>query len=65
MIKDFIRSETNKGAIINTDNNALLSYKRQRDAMRKMEMANLRIDKLETDISDIKNILHEMMEKLN
>lgn len=54
----FIRDINNQGAVINTDNGALNAYKLQKKK-------NKEIDNLKQEVTDIKNMLHLILEKLN
>lgn len=53
----FIRDYDNLGAVLNTDNSSLKAYKLQKEK-------NRRIDKLEEDVSEIKNMLSLILNKL-
>lgn len=53
----FIRDEKNLGAILNTDNNSLKSYKLKKQKQKEF-------DDLKTEVSDIKNMLTTILEKL-
>ena len=53
----YIRDDENKGAVLNTDNSALKAYRLQKEK-------NKRIDKLEEDVSEIKNMLNLILNKL-
>jgi hypothetical protein len=56
----FVRHKENKGAIINTDLNALNAYKKRKQIA---EEQNNRMTKLENDMSDIKNLLLQLVNK--
>lgn len=53
----FKRDYDNLGAVLNTDNSSLKAYKLQKEK-------NRRIDKLEEDVSEIKNMLSLILNKL-
>lgn len=53
----FKRSETNRGALINVDNSALASYKKQRELMKNMMDHDGRLKKIEDSIEELKSIL--------
>jgi hypothetical protein len=61
--KDFVRSETNKGAILNVNNEALTAYKRAREIRWKTEEQGKKIDKVEEELSEIKILLQKILEK--
>jgi hypothetical protein len=63
MQKDYIRSKTNSGAMLNTDNDSLLAYKRQRNLMRNVGSQTERINKMENDINEVKVLLQQLLEK--
>ena len=52
--------DTDNGALLNRDNDALKAYKKQKNRQVQMET---KIDKLETELSDIKNLLLQLVEK--
>ncbi len=53
--------DMDSGAIINTDRSAFLNYREKRkQKLKEME----RINKLESDVSDIKSLLHTIIDKL-
>jgi hypothetical protein len=54
----FIRDQNNPGAVLNSDNNSLLAYKR-------MKNRNKEIDALKTKVDNIENMLGQILEKLN
>jgi len=61
--KDFVRSETNKGAILNVNNEALAAYKRAREIRWKTEEQGKKINKVEEELSEIKILLQKILEK--
>lgn len=61
--KDFVRSETNKGALLNTNNEALMAYKRSRELRWKTEDQAKKIDRVEEELSEIKLLLKKILEK--
>jgi hypothetical protein len=63
--KDFARSTKNTGALINTDNEGLQAYKRQRALLRNIGSQEERISKIESDIGEVKDLLKQMLEKGN
>ena len=56
----FLRSESNPGAIINVDNEALQAYKlrRSREANKQKEINNLK-----EEITELKNLISQLLEK--
>lgn len=59
---DFIIDENN-GALINTNNKGLAAYRVQRKQMLKMRTDADRLDKLETDIAQMKELLIRILNK--
>ena len=57
MSEYYERSKTNPGAVINTDNDGLKAYKLKKQR-------NKKIDNLESEVDDIKNLLNQILEKL-
>jgi hypothetical protein len=62
MKQDFIRSDKNPGAILNTDSSGLAAYRRNREIMRNVGTHEERIKKIENSIDDIKNMLIKVLE---
>lgn len=60
----FIR-DPNTGAVINIDNKALQAYKLQKLKHKKIESKIESIDKLKEEVSEIKMMLSQILEKLN
>lgn len=59
--KSLVR-DSSTGAILNTDREALVAYRRRKNLIKSQED---RINKLETDLSDIKNLLNTIIENIN
>jgi hypothetical protein len=55
-----ILRDTNNGALLNRDNDALMAYKKQKN--RQVQMEN-KLNHLENELSDIKNLLLKLVEK--
>ena len=55
--------DNNTGAILNTSISALEAYKRQRDHLNKINTVEDRISKLEGGMSEIKDLLKELLGK--
>lgn len=62
MTDKYIRASNNKGAVINTDKNELLAYKKRKAiaARDRQEMEDMR-----TEISELKNMVRQLMEMNN
>lgn len=54
----FVRDKSNPGAIINTDTDALIAYKRQK-------LKNKEIDIIKADVLELKLMMQLLLEKLN
>lgn len=63
--KEFVRSETNPGAILNVDNTGLAAYRRQREIMRNVGTHEDRIKQIENDISEVKDLLRQLVDGKN
>lgn len=59
---NLIRDEENN-AVLNTNVNGLEAYKKQRDKQRKVDNMVNDVDKLKTDLKDIKNLLEQLLNK--
>jgi len=55
--------DNNTGAILNTSTSALEAYKRQRDHLNKINTVEDRISRLEGGMSEIKDLLKELLGK--
>lgn len=53
----YVRDIRNEGAVLNVDNAALKAYKLQKEK-------NKKIDQLEKDVNDIKNMLNLILDKM-
>lgn len=53
----YVRDIRNDGAVLNVDNAALKAYKLQKEK-------NKKIDQLEKDVNDIKNMLNLILDKM-
>lgn len=60
--KGLIR-DMNSKAILNTDTHALIEHRRKKKVMSDLLNQGSRIDKIEDDISQIKNMLSELLKK--
>lgn len=54
---------TDNGAIINKNNDALLSYKKKKEQSKKMQELEQKVDMINNDINDIKNLILQLIEK--
>lgn len=61
----FIRDPNNPGAAINTDNDALLAYKRQKSKAKRALDAEKEINQLKSDVAEIKHMFSQLLEKLS
>ena len=61
--KELIRDMHSK-AILNIDNQALLEHRKRKDMMRKVINNSSKIDRLENDVSEIKQMLSILIEKI-
>jgi hypothetical protein len=58
----FVRQEDNPGSIVNVDKNGLQAYKLKREAEKRKESD---INILRDEVTDIKNMLSQILEKIN
>ena len=67
--KDNLVRDEESGAILNVDNNALKSYKMARNnrikQLEKEERMENEIDNIKSDVSEIKNLLNELIKRTN
>jgi hypothetical protein len=54
--------DRNSGAILNVDNLKLKAYRQQKKLMTTQTDANQRLDQLEGDVADIKDMLSKILE---
>lgn len=57
-IDGYVRQPDNQGAVINTNDDALRAYKLRKQNSRK-------VDALAEEVKDMKNMLQQILEKLN
>ena len=60
--RDLIKS-TKNSAVLNTNTNALDKYRQERDKIRKQNMLSDRVDKIENDLSEIKDMLGLLLKR--
>lgn len=53
----FVRSNENKGAILNVDNEGLNNYRKQRQLLRDLGNQDLRMKKIESSIEELKDLV--------
>lgn len=58
MIDGFERSKLNPGAVLNSDRQALEAYKKKKNK-------NKEIDNLKQEVSDIKEMLYKILDKIS
>ena len=63
-LEGFVK-DTNTGAILNVDNSKLEAYKRQKQFINNTNRTNDRIEKVERDLSDIKDMLQTLLRENN
>lgn len=61
---DYVK-DMHTNAILNTNNVALQAYKRQKKALSDASKNTERLDKLEKDVDDIKDLLTKILGKLS
>jgi len=55
--------DKNSGAVLNVDNGALDAYRRQKAVLESAKSTTQRIETLENDIGDIKNMLQQLLKR--
>jgi len=60
----FVRSLNNPGAVVNVDNSALSAYKSRKQKNREYEQKIKEIDALKIEMSEIKSLLQQIVEKI-
>ena len=63
MKEQFARDPNNPGSIINTDNAALQGYKLQKQHGKNVANTQKQIDKINTELSEIKQLLQSLLER--
>jgi len=61
-IGNLVRDTTN-GALLNKDNDSLNAYKRIKQKNLELEEMKKRVNSIDNEISDIKSLLHTILEK--
>ena len=61
MTEKFIRQQTNQGAVLNTDNNSLMMYKKRKSSFNERERE---INNLKEEVSEIKCLLKELLKEI-
>lgn len=62
-ITNIVRETTN-GALLNKDNSALTAYKLQKKKNAEMEEMKTKMNNMEKEFSEVKNLLNAILEKL-
>jgi hypothetical protein len=62
MKETYVRQSNNSGALLNTDNEGLAAYKRQRQIMSNIGSFQDRLQKVENGMEEIKNLLVKIAE---
>lgn len=62
--EDLVR-DSHSGAILNTNLAAVYSYKARKNEINKMKMLETKVSNMETDLKDIKTLLHKLVEGKN
>lgn len=57
--------DLNSGAVLNVDNNKLSAYKKQKAYMSDREKDSERLNRVENDLNDIKNMLQALLRENN
>lgn len=52
---------TDKGYLINKDNEGLMAYKKQKAAAKKIEAVQEELDEIKNDVSEIKEMLKQLL----
>ena len=60
---DGLVKDASSGAILNVDNGSLEAYRRQKAVLESAKSTTERIDKLENDIGDIKQMLQLLLKR--
>lgn len=61
-VQGLVLDPTN-GAVLNVDNSGLEAYRRQNQLIGQQKSTTERIDKLENDIGDIKDMLQQLLKR--
>jgi DNA-binding transcriptional regulator YhcF (GntR family) len=64
-VDGFVRSKTNPGALINTDNRALEAYRLQKQRNREINNTIKDMETVKQDMAEIKALLKELLGKNN
>jgi hypothetical protein len=58
-----LMKDPESGAVLNVDNSRLEAYKKQKNAMSKLNSNNERILKVENDLEEIKQMLNQLLQR--
>lgn len=59
-----IYRDVNNGALLNKDNDALVAYKKMKQKNSELEQMKTKVNTLDEEIKDVKNLLKQILEKL-
>ena len=62
-IEGIVRDTTN-GALLNRDNDSLIAYKKLKKKNAELEEMKTKVSNLDKEISDVKALLHKILEKI-
>lgn len=60
-----IYRDVNNGALLNKDNDALSAYKKMKQKNNELEQMKSKVNVLDEEIKDVKNLLKQILEKLS
>lgn len=60
-----IYRDVNNGALLNKDNDALIAYKKMKQKNNELEQMKSKVNILDEEIKDVKNLLKQILEKLS
>jgi hypothetical protein len=60
-----IYRDVNNGALLNKDNSALGAYKKMKQKNNELEQMKSKVNSLDEEIKDVKNLLNQILEKLS
>lgn len=58
-----LRRDKNTNAVLNVDNSGLVAYRKQREQLKKMKHSASKIEKLESDVQEIKSLLLKLLDR--
>lgn len=60
-----IYRDVSTGALLNKDNDALSAYKKMKQKNNELEQMKSKVNSLDEEIKDVKNLLNQILEKLS